>query len=357
MGGTTPKTTSCDYSEAHELTTNYFEPILVLVAGDFSGQLPDGISSEVARGEITYAGFLDYLNRKQTSAQIEIAIDATVTTASMTFGVGEIYLAIRAGAGAGRIAIISWELGNEIIDAYMHTEAFETWCKNNSEACITFKKASMISQLAGMGVAGIDIANNWDVIKGARVANTGSDLTSYVNSLMNKNIRNSILDLTESRVIAQKYFNRINQNPTNYLSDYTLHIDDFETWYSNVFKSNLFEAHHIIPKNVLRDNANLQNILDWARNNNKYWDFGDIDNGIMLQKRRKNISGEVVGDHANHPNYDTQITQKIDDIFNQSNGNMPDAFDDLIDFVDDLKLLLNTDVVEGSQIVNTITIP
>jgi hypothetical protein len=86
-------------------------------------------------------------------------------------------------------------------------------------------------------------------------------------------------------------------------------------------------------------------------------EWGDIDNGIMLQKRRKNSLGEVVGDHANHPQYDIQINQKINNIFNESSGNMSDAFDDVVDFVNDLKVQLNTDVVEGSQIVNTITIP
>lgn len=134
-------------------------------------------------------------------------------------------------------------------------------------------------------------------------------------------------------------------------------MDNFEAWYLNVFKSNLFEAHHIIPKNVLRDNANLQSILDWARNNGKTWGFGDIDNGIMLQKRRKNNLGEVVGDHANHPHYDEQIYQKIDDIIENNNGNMSDAYDDFVEFVNDLKQQINTEVVEGNLIINTITIP
>lgn len=183
------------------------------------------------------------------------------------------------------------------------------------------------------------------------------DLATYINQLLTKNIRNAILELPESRFVAQKYFNRIIENPTNYLSEYTLHLNDFDAWYANVFKSELFEAHHIIPKNVLRDNANLQSILDWARNNGKSWDFGDIDNGIMLQKRRKNNIGEVVGDHANHPEYDRQIREKINQIYNENSGNLSDAYDDFIDFVNDLKQQINAEVVEGNQIINTITIP
>lgn len=183
------------------------------------------------------------------------------------------------------------------------------------------------------------------------------NLAEYVSSLLNKNIRNAILDLAESKSVAQKYFNRIKQNPNDYISDYTTHLNDFDSWYANVFKSELFEAHHIIPKNVLRDNANLQNILDWARKNGKKWDFGEIENGIMLQKRRKNSLGEIVGDHANHPEYDRQIREKINRIYNESNGNMSDAFDDLDDFVKDLKQQINTEVVNGDKIINTITIP
>lgn len=103
------------------------------------------------------------------------------------------------------------------------------------------------------------------------------------------------------------------------------------------------------------DNENLQRIIDWARNNNKTWDFGGIDNGIMLQKRRKNNLGEVAGDHANHPQYDIQIRQKISEIVTD-NVNMYDTYDDFIDFVDDLKIQLKNEVVEGDQIVNTLTI-
>lgn len=179
----------------------------------------------------------------------------------------------------------------------------------------------------------------------------------YVNSLLNKDIRKAIVDLAESRTVAQKYFNRIKQNPTIHISDYTLHLDDFETWYTSVFKSDLFEAHHMIPKNVLRDNLNLQQILNWAKSNNKIWDFGGIDNGIMLQKRKMNTVGEVVGDHANHPNYDIQISRKIDNIFAQNNGNMAEAFDDVLDFVNDLRDQLNRDVVDGNFIVNNLVIP
>lgn len=68
-------------------------------------------------------------------------------------------------------------------------------------------------------------------------------------------------------------------------------------------------------------------------------------------------TGEVVGDHANHPSYDRDISDRIDEIFNESNGNMSDAYDDFFGFVNDLKTELNSQVVEGDKIVNTLIVP
>ena len=154
--------------------------------------------------------------------------------------------------------------------------------------------------------------------------------------------------------MAQKYFNKIKASPNDYLNEYTKNLDNFDKWYSEVFKSNLFEAHHIIPKQVL-ENVNLKKILDWARKNNKSWDFGGLDNGIMLQKRKKNIRGEIVGDHANHPNYNTIINDKItNEIFDASD--LEGSFKELIEFTNDLKRKINKDVIEGNSIVNDLII-
>lgn len=103
------------------------------------------------------------------------------------------------------------------------------------------------------------------------------------------------------------------------------------------------------------ENANLKKILDWARKNNKSWDFGGLDNGVMLQKRKKNISGEIVGDHANHPNYNAIINDKItNEIFDASD--LEGSFKELIEFTNDLKRKINKDVIEGNSIVNDLII-
>jgi hypothetical protein len=67
--------------------------------------------------------------------------------------------------------------------------------------------------------------------------------------------------------------------------------------------------------------------------------------------------GEVLGDHANHPRYDEQITARIDQIFAENNSVLKDSFDDLIVFVNNLKSQIKSDVIDGTFIVNTLIIP
>lgn len=178
--------------------------------------------------------------------------------------------------------------------------------------------------------------------------------SNYIKKLSNKNIREAIIYTNESREVAQKYFNKIKKSPKEYLDGYTKNLDNFDKWYSEVFQSNLFEAHHIIPKQVL-DNADLKKILDWARKNNKSWDFGGLNNGVMLQKIKKNISGEIVGDHANHPNYNTLINNKIsNEIFDPSD--LEGSFKELMEFTNKLKQKLNQEVIEGENIVSNLII-
>ena len=94
---------------------------------------------------------------------------------------------------------------------------------------------------------------------------------------------------------------------------------DFETWYNNVFKKYdlgeplNFEVHHIIPISVLKKNKALQELLLWAEKNGKKFDFNGLDNAIPLQKKR--LKYEISG-HANHPDYDKAIIDKIKNITN-----------------------------------------
>jgi hypothetical protein len=109
------------------------------------------------------------------------------------------------------------------------------------------------------------------------------------------------------------------------------------------------------PSDRILDNPNLKKILDWARKNNKTWNFGGLDNGIMLQKRTRNIIGEIVGDHANHPNYNKLINEEIGRvIFNPTD--MEDSFDELIKFTNNLKDKINKEVINGGSIINDMNI-
>ncbi|MFJ1426319.1 hypothetical protein ACILFS_08385 [Capnocytophaga canimorsus] len=42
----------------------------------------------------------------------------------------------------------------------------------------------------------------------------------------------------------------------------------------------------MIPINILKENEKLQQLLLWAEQNGKKFDFNGLDNGIPLQKKR-----------------------------------------------------------------------
>ena len=135
---------------------------------------------------------------------------------------------------------------------------------------------------------------------------------------------------------------------------------DFETWYNNVFKKYdlgeplNFEVHHIIPISVLKDNEALQELLLWAEKNGKKFDFNGLDNAIPLQKKR--LKYEISG-HANHPDYDNAIDEKITEIITSPrNRNKPEkAFEEIQELIQKSKDILEKDVLLGTKDVNQIT--
>ena len=135
---------------------------------------------------------------------------------------------------------------------------------------------------------------------------------------------------------------------------------DFETWYNNVFKKYdlgeplNFEVHHIIPISVLKDNEALQELLLWAEKNGKKFDFNGLDNAIPLQKKR--LKYEISG-HANHPDYDNAIDEKITEIITSPrNLNKPEkAFEEIQELIKKSKDILEKDVLLGTKDVNQIT--
>ena len=135
---------------------------------------------------------------------------------------------------------------------------------------------------------------------------------------------------------------------------------DFETWYNNVFKKYdlgeplNFEVHHIIPISVLKENEALQELLLWAEKNGKKFDFNGLDNAIPLQKKR--LKYEISG-HANHPDYDINLDEKITEIITSPrNLNKPEkAFEEIQELIQKSKDILEKEVLLGTKDVNQIT--
>ena len=110
----------------------------------------------------------------------------------------------------------------------------------------------------------------------------------------------NILDLAETKDYAKKYFETVVKE------------GDFDDWFKNNFskyeKGTLnFEAHHIIPIDVLKTNIDLQQLLfDLKKADPNFsFDFNGIDNGMMLQK--KSLKLDVNG-HTIHMGSKTKYT-------------------------------------------------
>lgn len=132
---------------------------------------------------------------------------------------------------------------------------------------------------------------------------------------------------------------------------------DFETWYNNVFKKYdlgeplNFEAHHIIPISVLEKNKALQELLLWAEKNGKKFDFNGLDNAIPLQKKR--LKYEISG-HANHPNYDKAIIERVNIILSNESYSELRKFNEIQTLIKNGKEKLETNVLLGTKNVNDI---
>ena len=132
---------------------------------------------------------------------------------------------------------------------------------------------------------------------------------------------------------------------------------DFETWYNNVFKKYdlgeplNFEVHHIIPISVLEKNKALQELLLWAEKNGKKFDFNGLDNAIPLQKKR--LKYEISG-HANHPNYDKAIIERVYIILSNESYSELRKFNEIQTLIKIGKEKLETNVLLGTKNVNDI---
>jgi hypothetical protein len=160
-------------------------------------------------------------------------------------------------------------------------------------------------------------------------------------------IRKNILNLTETERLAIAYFNK-----------YKTEINtDYKTWFDNTFSTYEkgtpnFEAHHVLPINVLEKNKEFQALLLWAEKNKvPAFDYNSIENGMMLPK--KSVALDITG-HGNHPEYDKLINAKIIEII-ENNGNSVASINTIKAYIIKVKLKLESDVLLGSTNINDIT--
>ena len=176
-----------------------------------------------------------------------------------------------------------------------------------------------------------------------KIFNSAQELAEDI--IKNKrNIRN-VLDSKIGKEYAKKYFEKMVKK------------GDFETWYNNVFKKYdlgeplNFEVHHIIPISVLKKNKALQELLLWAEKNGKKFDFNGLDNAIPLQKKR--LKYEISG-HANHPNYDKAIIERVNIILSNESYSELRKFNEIQALIKIGKEKLETNVLLGTKNVNDI---
>jgi len=164
-------------------------------------------------------------------------------------------------------------------------------------------------------------------------------------------IRDAIIDLTDSKNLALEYFEHIKK------TDLTLKNIKFDDWFENTFKkyesgTPNFEAHHVIPADLLVKNEELKELLfelHKADPNFKF-DFNGGDNGIMLQKKSKTFENNG---HTSHKQYNDAVSEKITNIINNA-PSKEKAFERIQKFINDSKEKLKKEVLLGDKDVNDI---
>ncbi|MFJ1329425.1 AHH domain-containing protein [Capnocytophaga canimorsus] len=181
----------------------------------------------------------------------------------------------------------------------------------------------------------------------AKVFNTAQELVDDI-AANRSTIRKNIIELAESKAYAKKYFDKF------------IKQGDFDDWFKNTFakyEGNTlnFEAHHIIPIDVLKTNPDLKQLLfDLKKADPNFnFDFNGIDNGMMIQK--KNLKLDING-HTIHNDYNREISKKISEIITlPRNVNKPQrAFDEIKELIQETKDKLEKEVLLGTKNVNDI---
>ena len=119
----------------------------------------------------------------------------------------------------------------------------------------------------------------------------------------------------------------------------------------DIFDSGLWEAHHIIPKNVLGQLPELQKLLYEAEKGNLKFDFAGLENAIMVQKKLLGITNG----HANHPHYDSEIIEVLTEILD-GEGIPSLKIMKINKFVKDVAMQIEDEVALGGKDINKITL-
>ncbi|NRT16448.1 hypothetical protein HNP99_002815 [Flavobacterium sp. 28A] len=191
-----------------------------------------------------------------------------------------------------------------------------------------------------------------DVLKvGNKIFKSADELANALYKARS-DIRKGIIDFTESRNLALEYFEHIKK------TDLTLKNVKFDDWFENTFKkyeagTPNFEAHHVIPADLLKTNPDLKKLLfDLQKADPDFkFDFNGLDNGIMLQK--KSLSLDISG-HTSHKKYNNAIGKKITEICNDSNLDNFEKFEEVQDLIKNTKEKLKKEVLLGNKDVNDI---
>ena len=133
---------------------------------------------------------------------------------------------------------------------------------------------------------------------------------------------------------------------------------DFDKWYNDIYTNGLkktvapFEAHHVIPIDILKTNDKLNNLLfDLKKADPNFnFDFNGIENGIMIQK--KNINLDLNG-HGKHNEYSLAISAKVTAIIDAT-ADQQEAFVKIKSLISNTKETLKNEVLLGSKNVNDI---
>ncbi|WP_375604905.1 AHH domain-containing protein [Flavobacterium davisii] len=153
-----------------------------------------------------------------------------------------------------------------------------------------------------------------------------------------------VLETEEAVIYARKYFDKYVKNQS------------FEEWWVYAKKYNVaddlnFEVHHVIPIKVLEKNQKLKDLLFWAENNGKSFEFNGLDNAMPLQKKKAAID---LNGHTNHPKYDQAMTVKLNEILGNDSYSEIRKFNEIKKLINNTKMKLENDVLLGSKDVNEI---